>query len=319
MSNLLLKKFGNELKELREKNNITIEQINTKTRIDKKYLMAIEEGDFSVLPEVYLRAFLKQYASAVQLSSSEILSKYEMAKEGLDYEKTADLDEPEIEKKPEEKIKKKVSQAAKNDTKPELTTEKKRQDKNLYYIITAIVMFLSIFIIYKVFLVDTSNEIITEKPFDEIIKSEQVKDSNENKIIDPQNSNISDYSKIEPKGVEQIKASTKIQSNNPVTNVVQPLQKGLLTLTIVGKGKSWIRTVSDGENNTEFMIENGVTKVVTAKDKFYLHIGNSGGVNLLLNNNDLQFKGSPGKVRKIFITQNGIEYLRRTPILNEEN
>ena len=59
-------------------------------------------------------------------------------------------------------------------------------------------------------------------------------------------------------------------------------------------------------------------KELNAKDKFYLHIGNSGGIKLLLNNQDLSFSGATGRVRKIFVTKNGIEYLRRTPIINAD-
>ncbi len=83
-------------------------------------------------------------------------------------------------------------------------------------------------------------------------------------------------------------------------------------------GKSWIRVVSDEKDNMEFIIDQGITKVLNAKEKFYLHIGNSGGVKIFLNNKDLFFSGSEGKVRKIFVTKNGIEYLKRTPIFNEE-
>jgi hypothetical protein len=71
-------------------------------------------------------------------------------------------------------------------------------------------------------------------------------------------------------------------------------------------------------DNVEFIIDKGMTKVFYAKEKFYLHIGNSGGVKLYLNNNDLMLSGNEGKVRKIFVTEDGIEYLRRTPILNVE-
>ena len=79
-----------------------------------------------------------------------------------------------------------------------------------------------------------------------------------------------------------------------------------------------MRVVSDDVENVEFIIEEGMSKVFYAKEKFYLHIGNSGGLKLYLDNKDMMFSGSPGKVRKIFVTENGIEYLRRTPILNVE-
>ena len=76
MSNQLVKKIADELKEARKKKKISIEQIFTKTRIDKKYLNAIEDGNFSIMPDVYIRAFIKEFAVNVGLNPNEIIEKY---------------------------------------------------------------------------------------------------------------------------------------------------------------------------------------------------------------------------------------------------
>ncbi len=68
MSNQLLKKIADELREARQKKKISIDQIFTKTRIDKKYLNAIEDGNFSIMPDVYIRAFIKEFAKNVGLN-----------------------------------------------------------------------------------------------------------------------------------------------------------------------------------------------------------------------------------------------------------
>ena len=113
MSSEYLKQLSEELKEAREKSKLTIEQIFTKTRIDKKYLNAIENGNFSIMPEVYIRAFIKEYAKAVGLVPSDILSKYELAKEGKSYSQTEVEEVVEPDKKSiEAKIKQAESVAA---------------------------------------------------------------------------------------------------------------------------------------------------------------------------------------------------------------
>ena len=129
-----------------------------------------------------------------------------------------------------------------------------------------------------------------------------------------------DFGEIKPKDVQEIKSTENNieQKNIKQDTPIQPVQDGIMTLTILGTDKSWIRVVAD-DNNMEFMIDKGINKVITAQKKFYLHIGNSGGVNFLLDNKKLKFSGLSGKVRKIFVTRDGIEYLRRTPNLNEEN
>ncbi len=80
MANESLKKFAEELRSLREKKAVSLNEIYDKTRIDVKYLNEIENGNFDVLPEVYIRAFLKKYAEMIELDSDEILSEYEIAK-----------------------------------------------------------------------------------------------------------------------------------------------------------------------------------------------------------------------------------------------
>ena len=54
--------FYKELKELRVSKEISLEDLESKTKINIKYLKAIEEGDFNVLPSPYLRLFIRAYA-----------------------------------------------------------------------------------------------------------------------------------------------------------------------------------------------------------------------------------------------------------------
>ena len=51
-----------------------------------KFLEAMENGDFSFLPELYVKAFTKQYAKAVNLDEDVIIKKYEASKKGIPYE-----------------------------------------------------------------------------------------------------------------------------------------------------------------------------------------------------------------------------------------
>ncbi len=318
MSNEYLKKLAEELKETRKKKRLTVDQIFTKTRIDRKYLSAIEEGNFSIMPEVYIRAFIKEYSKTIGLDSNEILIKYDKAKAGLDFEEP--LEEEENVETPvvSEKIKTIISPITQFEAKTDIQEGRKKTNSNFYYALVAIVLLLFIFVIYKAFLTEKSTEIITEKPFDEIVQSQNHSPKEIIEEPDLENQYKLDANKIEPKKIEQIKKQENIEEKLTNDQIIsqQPIIAGQLTLTIVGSDKSWIRVVSDEKDNVEFIIENGVTKILNAKDKFYLHIGNSGGIKLLLNNKDLLFSGSSGKVRKIFVTKNGIEYLRRTPIVN---
>ena len=54
--------FYKELKDLRVSKEISLEDLESKTKINVKYLNAIERGDFDILPTPYLRLFIRAYA-----------------------------------------------------------------------------------------------------------------------------------------------------------------------------------------------------------------------------------------------------------------
>ncbi|QHT60760.1 helix-turn-helix domain-containing protein [Paenibacillus lycopersici] len=69
--------LGALLKKAREQRNLSLDDIQDLTKIRKRYLEAIEEGDYSVLPgSFYVRAFVKNYAESVGLDAEEVLRLY---------------------------------------------------------------------------------------------------------------------------------------------------------------------------------------------------------------------------------------------------
>nr|WP_283248436.1 RodZ domain-containing protein [Bacillus sp. FJAT-49711] len=60
--------LGSRLRMAREEKSITLDELQNITRIQKRYLLAIEEGKYDIMPgKFYARAFIKQYAEAVGL------------------------------------------------------------------------------------------------------------------------------------------------------------------------------------------------------------------------------------------------------------
>ena len=56
---------------------ISLEDISDFTKIDIKYLAAIEEGDFSCLPNVYMRLFIRSYCQYIKVDAAKALNDYE--------------------------------------------------------------------------------------------------------------------------------------------------------------------------------------------------------------------------------------------------
>lgn len=72
----LLNEIGNELKKARESRGESVEDVVRILKLRKVYIEALETGDWSRLPdEVYVIAFLKQYASHLHLDISNYLEK----------------------------------------------------------------------------------------------------------------------------------------------------------------------------------------------------------------------------------------------------
>ncbi|UOQ42993.1 helix-turn-helix domain-containing protein [Halobacillus salinarum] len=69
--------IGTRLREAREKKEMPLEQVQEITKIQKRYLQAIENNDFKVLPgKFYTRAFIREYASAVGLDPEVIMQEH---------------------------------------------------------------------------------------------------------------------------------------------------------------------------------------------------------------------------------------------------
>lgn len=71
------KTLGERLKITREELGVDIDEASQEVKIQKKYLAALEGGDYSALPgSVYIESFLKKYAEYLGVSSDFVLSLY---------------------------------------------------------------------------------------------------------------------------------------------------------------------------------------------------------------------------------------------------
>jgi cytoskeletal protein RodZ len=70
--------IGQVLKQEREERRLSIEEVSSTTRIPRRTLESLEEDRFEDLPSgVFVRGFIKAYASAVDIDAGDVLARFD--------------------------------------------------------------------------------------------------------------------------------------------------------------------------------------------------------------------------------------------------
>jgi cytoskeletal protein RodZ len=292
----MLDKLADELREQREKSQLSLQQLATKTRIDLKFLEAIEQGNFAFLPELYVKAFIKQYAKTVGLDENLIIKKYEAAKEGKEYNpnmpKPEIIKEEPVKKESHQESKPKSASAAKSyfenplEKKPEEGNKSNKQ--NLTLLIAGSVVVIAFILLYVFFFNKNDKIIVEETPIEEIVAQETQR--------------------------YEAPAATHALPDS----VVALANMDSLSLTFFAKETSWVYIVLDNNRAEEFTLSPNYKFTVKALNDFKVTVGNSGGVSLQLNNQPVDFSGRSGSVRNFKLDKTGLVYLNAPPKLEKQ-
>ncbi len=69
--------FGEELRQQRELREISLEEIAESTKVNRRFLEALERDDFDVLPGgLFTRGFIRAYATHVGLDADAMVTAY---------------------------------------------------------------------------------------------------------------------------------------------------------------------------------------------------------------------------------------------------
>jgi transcriptional regulator with XRE-family HTH domain len=291
--------LANELKTAREKNSMTLAQVANKSKIDIKFLEAIEQGDFAFLPDLYVRAFIKNFARTVGLDENKIIKKFEASKQGVPYvEEEAPPKETKIRPleiakqdkalegpklnpiiqshKPE--IKKKDSlfsfdAVGGNNPIQDSTTTINRRNLIIGGSVLGIIILFTL--IYFLFIDKSEQIIVVEKPIEDVIKQNQ----------------------------RYVESDQTTNGSNLGVGITDSL-----VLTINANDTSWIKVSIDGQASGEFILLPNSQKIIKAKTNYKITFGNSGAINLQLNNRPLSFSGVRKSASNVLIDKEGLKY-----------
>ena len=77
-------KFGESLRKERELRSITLEDISAQTKVNIRFLEAIEHDDLSVLPaKAFAKGFLRSYARVIGLDEDLVLTNFEYCHQAI--------------------------------------------------------------------------------------------------------------------------------------------------------------------------------------------------------------------------------------------
>jgi cytoskeletal protein RodZ len=290
----MLKQFSEELKEKRELKGISIEQLAAKSRIDIKYLKLMEDGNFSFLPEVYVKAFLRDYAKMVGLDQNIILKKFDAAQKGLTYDEKGETGKADTidAQQDNNEIKNDAAKAASVHSYVEpgvsgapASTPSKSNNNMVTIGVVAAAVVVIFSLIYFFFLRGGNEIVVEEKPLSQVIQENQ-------------------------KRYEEKTNSSNKQNESAISSTDS------LNLLIKTSDTCWVRIFLDDSIADEYTFFPNSQKMLRADRNFKLIIGNSGVIQFELDNKPLNFSGKRGAVSYLQIDSSGIKNLPAQPELN---
>jgi cytoskeletal protein RodZ len=263
--------FYHDLKNAREAKGISLQEISATTLINPKFLEAIEEGNFTILPQTYIRAFIREYAQVVGLNPQETLRKYEEATTGGHHPLGGSAGA-------EETVHEEYTAVAP----PEAITEQRRGDPRLLItrLATGVVILAAAgLVIYQIFLRhDPATPV--ETPFQNVVAENEQR--------------------------ARQAAAEPVRKPAPAA---QTVFRDSLTLRATVLDTVWLQIVIDQQAPRDFIFPPRTRALWKARERFRLTLGNAGGVEFTLNEKALGALGKRGAViRDVDITRSTLEH-----------
>jgi cytoskeletal protein RodZ len=282
-----LTELGNRLKEARLAKGFSLDDLQEVTKIQKRYLIGIEEGNYSLMPgSFYVRAFIKQYAEAVDLDPEPLFEEFQR----------------EIPNIQNDDIPGNLSRVQ---TKKMLTDSSSKLLEFLPKILIAVVV-LGIFVFAWYFAqkfandsvkapaqnenkqevtYEESDELAADKPDNEPANEEKQEDSDkpDEPIVE------------EPEKTEQ---TLSVVEANGSTSIYELKGTDVFQLKVVSTGETWVN-IRNGEGSSFFqgMLKKGATESqsmdLSAETEVIVTAGRSTETEIYVNDQKLEYAVSP--------------------------
>jgi cytoskeletal protein RodZ len=261
-----MKEIGKLLKEEREKLNLSLADAHKATKVQEKYLKAIEDGDTTIFfAEVYYKSFVRSYSKLLGFDPEEIINMINIKNQ-----------KKSLKNECENKNIKKSNCKSKNDIK-----------KLLIILVIVIAVILSILIL-------TFGRKVLHEAKDSHIKSYQelpLKQDGNDTFEESVNNDANDEGNV----------LDKYESN---ATLVEDKSSNKQEIEIIAKDIVWIRLDKDGKTIYEGNLYKGQRKVWKADKSFTLKIGYAPGLKVFFNGQEVDIiKNAVKDVNTIILEQ----------------
>jgi cytoskeletal protein RodZ len=259
--------FGASFKKARQAMGLSIDQVSRETRISTRFLQAIENEEFHLLPGgIFNRGFVKAYAERIGLDTDQVIADYER------------LIQPEIQEPPEQAL----------EASPSIP--EKSAERYLYPIALGVLILL--ILIYYLLSRDSgpNAEMANELP----VVSQPVSIATPPAPVNPN-----------PQPATPEPPSALVNPAPQPAPAAESASGEPLIVELQIRETTWIKVSTDGSPATGLegeTLEPGSARRFTARGSIDLVIGNAGGVSLNINGLEVQRLGGSGRVREFKIT-----------------
>lgn len=293
--------LGHVLREARETKGLTLAEVEEKTRINRRFLVALENGAYQDLPTpVHVRGFLRNYARFLNLAPEPLLERYELVKQQMsDSFQDPVVAPPPIQEPPELR----EAQPFFDPVNFQVDDGRRRDPQSLVrlFIILALVIFLGLVFsrLMPLFTGVESNVQPLTEGINEVLRG--ITNGNEQDAATPDGAE--GVPGTLPAGVEnQTPGSTGASSAQPTATPTRP---ALGTLDVINlrldiSERTWMEVTVDGDIRFSGFATRGDVFEWTAENEVRLLTGNAHGIFANINGTELGRLGGFQEAREEF-------------------
>ncbi len=269
-----MSELGQVLREAREAKGVSLAEAEDATKIRQKYLQALEEGRYDILPpSVYVRGFLRSYANYLGLDPEHVVELYDQT-----VPEQVTPHEPDIIAEP-------------------LVPSSRVNWELIAGILLLVAVGILAVWVYRQYVVPLAVSPTPTSSAEEEKVAQSIPAANPSPVRTVASPTTAPPTATPMPPTATPKPPTATRPPQPTaTSTTVATQASDLRLALRTTARSWLRVIIDGETVFQGILNAGESRTWRGKREIRLRTGNAGGVEVTLNDQALGALGKSGEV-----------------------